>query len=120
MSSVNSSTIALVTGASGYVGSAIALEFLKQGFSVRLALRNEAQRDAWLETYPDTADRTSFAFITSIDTPGAFDEAVKGVTYIAHAASPVNQAPEVSSLDEMPFAELLLTFLYTFISGQQA
>ena len=79
----------LVTGASGYVGGAIALRLLEHPaeLTVRLALRNKADFDAFIAHQPWYAGRLEFAHVPSITAPSAFDEAVKGVAYIAHAAS---------------------------------
>ncbi|KAL8280746.1 hypothetical protein RQP46_006750 [Phenoliferia psychrophenolica] len=91
MSSTDSQpALVLVTGSTGYVGVSIVLEFLRAGFRVRQAVRKQAQAAAFDKKYPEFSGRTSYFLITSLDAPGAFDEAVKGVTYIAHAASPVN------------------------------
>ncbi|KAI5481328.1 3-beta hydroxysteroid dehydrogenase/isomerase [Pseudohyphozyma bogoriensis] len=99
MSPSNANTLVLVTGATGYVGSEIALEFLRQGFAVRQAIRSQSQADAWNDKFPQYKDRTSFVFISSLEATGAFDEAVKGVTYVAHAASPATFTPEDNKRD---------------------
>ncbi|BGP19204.1 hypothetical protein JCM10213_002100 [Rhodosporidiobolus nylandii] len=81
---------ALVTGASGLVGSAIAVHFLRAGHTVRLALRKQEQADAWQQQYGSQfpGQIESFVYKGDIGDEGVFDEAVQGVEVIVHAASP--------------------------------
>lgn len=94
--SSRSSQLVLITGASGFIGSEIALEALRQGFSVRLAVRKQSQADAFKAAYPDFASRITSTIVPDITVEGAFDEAVQGVDFVVHAASPVTFHPEVS------------------------
>ncbi|GAA5991034.1 hypothetical protein JCM11641_006597 [Rhodosporidiobolus odoratus] len=81
--------LVLITGASGFVGSAVALEFLRLGHSVRLPLRRQEQIDAWKATngkgFEGKVDYTLLEGDMWI--PGVFDEAIKGVDAVAHVAS---------------------------------
>lgn len=86
-----------VTGAAGLVGSAVALEFLRQGLRVKLAFRKQAQIDEWNAKHSAFKAQTTFALIPDFLAPGAFDAALKGIDYIAHVAAPINFAPTVSS-----------------------
>lgn len=92
----STSSLILLTGGSGFVGSSIALEALSRGFSVRLALRKPSQFDDWLKKYPEWKDKLSYIVVEDFGAEGAFDEAVKGVQHVVHTATPVIFAPEVS------------------------
>jgi hypothetical protein len=93
----NTPVLALVTGASGLVGAAIALRFLEQGHSVRLPLRRQEQADGWISEYgtkyPGKIE--TLVLTKSITEEAVFDEAVKGVDVVVHAASPASFAVEV-------------------------
>jgi hypothetical protein len=81
--------VVLVTGASGWIGSAVALRFLRhaRGFTVRLALRSIDQFEAWTREYPQWKDRLEFVEVKSLTDPEVWKDAVKGVRYVAHVAS---------------------------------
>ncbi|GAA6027173.1 hypothetical protein JCM8097_002454 [Rhodosporidiobolus ruineniae] len=78
----------LLTGISGFLGSATALEFLKNGWHVRGTVRSQDKADAWLEKYPQYASQLSFSLVPDLSAPNAFAEAIKGVSAVAHIASP--------------------------------
>ncbi|HEU4725943.1 MAG TPA: NAD(P)-dependent oxidoreductase [Candidatus Eisenbacteria bacterium] len=71
--------LAVVTGASGFVGSHVADELLRGGARVRCLLRRTSSR-RWLEGKPLEI------VTTSLDDPAALAEAVAGATWIVHAA----------------------------------
>ena len=71
--------LAVVTGASGFVGSHIADELLRRGARVRCVLRRTSSR-RWLEGKP-------LEIVTApLDDPSALAGAVAGATWIVHAA----------------------------------
>ncbi|KIX96686.1 uncharacterized protein Z520_07405 [Fonsecaea multimorphosa CBS 102226] len=81
----------LLTGATGHVGYANLIEALKKGYKVRAAVRSEskaAQVKSAKSTQP-YLDQLTFTTVPDIEKEGAFDEAVKGVDYIIHTASPL-------------------------------
>ncbi|KAJ3285992.1 methylglyoxal reductase (NADPH-dependent) gre2 [Rhizoclosmatium sp. JEL0117] len=81
----------LVSGVSGYVGAHVARELLQQGFTVRGTVRSADKADAVrkaLSPFVAFANRLEFAIVADIGAAGAFDEAVKGVDYVLHTASP--------------------------------
>ncbi|GAA5910226.1 hypothetical protein JCM6882_001779 [Rhodosporidiobolus microsporus] len=82
---------ACVTGASGFIGSAVAIRFLDLGHSVRLPLRTEEQARAWRETYGERYKGRieTVLLVKKMDEEGVFEEAVKGCDVVVHAASPV-------------------------------
>ncbi|ORY92678.1 NAD-P-binding protein [Leucosporidium creatinivorum] len=84
----STSKLVLITGVSGFVGSATTLEFLQKGWRVRGTVRSQAKADAWLKKYPEHANNIEFVIVKELAEDGAFDEAIKGVDAVAHTASP--------------------------------
>ncbi|GAA5864441.1 hypothetical protein JCM8547_005821 [Rhodosporidiobolus lusitaniae] len=85
------SQLVLITGASGFVGSATALLFLQKGHSVRLPMRKQEQVAAWMKgehakKYPGKIE--AILLEGGIEKEGVFDEMVKGCSAVVHTASP--------------------------------
>ncbi|CAG8949892.1 hypothetical protein HYFRA_00004220 [Hymenoscyphus fraxineus] len=78
----------LVTGASGYVGAELLNSLLSRGYNVKAAVRNDASADKIKKSHGKYANQLSFAIVKDLQTPGAHDEAVKGVEGVFHLASP--------------------------------
>ncbi|KAK3994402.1 hypothetical protein QBC44DRAFT_322633 [Cladorrhinum sp. PSN332] len=78
----------LITGLNGYIAGVTAEAFLKAGYSVRGTVRSAASAKPLLDALAHYG-RLSVVEVPDITQPGAFDEAVKGINYIAHLASPV-------------------------------
>ncbi|KAJ9615661.1 hypothetical protein H2200_001737 [Cladophialophora chaetospira] len=81
----------LATGTTGHVGYRTLIEALSKGYRVRAAVRSEskiAEIKAAKSTQP-YLDQLTFVIVPNIEKDGAFDEAVKGVDYIVHIASPL-------------------------------
>ncbi|KZT55577.1 NAD(P)-binding protein [Calocera cornea HHB12733] len=85
--------VVLVTGPSGYIGAATALEALKQGYQVKGTVRSQAKADAFVALYPHAKSMT-WVIIPDISAPNAFDEAVKGVDHVLHVAAPFHYASQ--------------------------
>jgi nucleoside-diphosphate-sugar epimerase len=87
----------LVTGATGNVATQVAKQFLERGYKVRGTVRDFAKA-SWLVTdvFKAYADRGDFELIVVPDLAAdhAFDDAVKGVSAIAHVASVVTFSPD--------------------------
>ncbi|MCJ1248460.1 hypothetical protein MMC30_005678 [Trapelia coarctata] len=83
----------LITGATGLIGIKSLHLALKAGYSVRAAVRSQAKAGAVLATPTVRAinpgSRLSFIIVPDILAENAYDEAVKGVKYIFHIASPL-------------------------------
>lgn len=76
----NSKTV-LVSGINGYVASVIGLDLLKKGYTLRGTSRSTSSKAALLDgPYKDYADRFDVVAVPDIIIPGAFDEAVKGMS----------------------------------------
>ncbi|CAJ2499887.1 Uu.00g027400.m01.CDS01 [Anthostomella pinea] len=85
--------LALVTGANGYIGARTVGAFLSAGWSVRGTVRDlssstSAALAAHLASYI-ASGRLELVSVPDITTPNAFDAAMRGVTAVAHLASPV-------------------------------
>jgi len=80
-------TLVLVTGASGFVGSHVVDELLRQGYSVRGAVRshNVARISKSYESFGNRFTTTVIDDIATSD----FSQAIKGVDVLIHVASPL-------------------------------
>lgn len=73
------------------IGFRVLTLLLEAGYKVRAAVRNQAGFDRISKlkpVAPYASDLTSIV-VPDITVPGAYDEAVKGVEYIVHVASPL-------------------------------
>jgi nucleoside-diphosphate-sugar epimerase len=81
----------LVTGGTGYVAGWCIVDLLERGYSVRATVRSlkkeQQVRDA-VGTVTDPGDRLSFA-VADLTSDEGWDEAVAGVDYVLHVASPL-------------------------------
>ncbi|KAM6517566.1 hypothetical protein FSOLCH5_008530 [Fusarium solani] len=88
----------LVTGATGFVASHVTRQFLERGYKVRGTVRDLAQA-SWLidnhfKSYAESG-HLELVVVPDLVADGAFDEAIKGVSTIAHIAT-------ISNLDPSP------------------
>ncbi|KAL8991716.1 MAG: hypothetical protein Q9169_007718, partial [Polycauliona sp. 2 TL-2023] len=86
----------LVTGISGYIGSHVADQLLLSGYCVRGTVRDEAKgrwvKELFAGKYGE--DKIETVIVTDMAQSGAYDEACKGVTGIAHVASDMSDSPD--------------------------
>ncbi|KAH7085576.1 hypothetical protein BKA63DRAFT_20804 [Paraphoma chrysanthemicola] len=85
--------LVLITGVNGYIAAIAANHFLNHGYAVRGTVRKQTSAKELIEgPLKQYADAGTFNVVEvpDITVDGAFDEAVKGVTAIAHLASPVS------------------------------
>ncbi|EED86030.1 predicted protein [Postia placenta Mad-698-R] len=80
----------LVTGANGFVATWVVYSLLEHGYSVRASVRSEGKGAHLCKIFASYGDKFELAIVPDITSPGAFDEAVKGVDAIEHTASPVH------------------------------
>ncbi|EJP68280.1 NAD-dependent epimerase/dehydratase FUM13 [Beauveria bassiana] len=88
-------TTLLFTGATGMIGFRTLIHLLEQGsFNVRVAVRSQSSLDKLLsyKQIAPYASQLESTIVPDITVPGAYDEAVKGVTHIIHVASPIPSA----------------------------
>ena len=83
----------LITGGTGLIGIKTIHAALKAGYSVRAAVRSQEKASAVLATPTvksiNPGSKLAFVIVPDISADNAYDEAVKGVKYIIHSASPV-------------------------------
>ncbi|TDZ18236.1 putative uncharacterized oxidoreductase [Colletotrichum orbiculare MAFF 240422] len=84
-----SGSLVFVTGATGFIGSQVVDFTLKAGYRVRLSVRRQEQIQTLKDTFSAYPDKLEFIIVTDFTKPGAFDEAVAGVDYVVHVASPM-------------------------------
>ncbi|WVQ74953.1 hypothetical protein IAR50_004561 [Cryptococcus sp. DSM 104548] len=87
MPAINKGDLILVTGASGFISSHTAKEFLKEGYKVRGTVRSQ-EKGEYLKNLFEGLGQFEYAIVEDIAKDGAFDEAVKQVDAVAHLASP--------------------------------
>jgi len=88
------SSLVLITGATGHLGFKTLLDTLKAGYNVRAAVRSHAKEKV-ISEHPlvkainPSAEQLSFIIVPDLAADNAYDEAVKGVDYVIHIASPI-------------------------------
>lgn len=98
--------LVLLTGGTGFLGSAILVELLKAGYRVRVAARSQAKIDKVLAApsivaLDPPATELTFVLVPDMTAPGAYDEAVKEVDFIIHTAAPLSGTKEGAAKDEL-------------------
>ncbi|KAI0384061.1 NAD(P)-binding protein [Hypomontagnella monticulosa] len=89
-------SIVVVTGVNGLIGSHIADQLVRQGYTVRGTVRN-VSKERWMEEYFEEqhgAGKFELVEVPDIVAVGAFDEAVKGASGLVHTATPVMAGPD--------------------------
>ncbi|KZP01486.1 NAD(P)-binding protein [Calocera viscosa TUFC12733] len=99
------SPVVFVDGANGFVGTAIVLEAIKQGYKVKAAVvssphdpsstgsscrsqRRQESADAFAAKYPELVSHVEWVFVTDLTDQKAVNAAVQGADYLIHVASP--------------------------------
>jgi len=105
ITSISMSTpLVLITGASGHLGFRTLVLALETGYRVVATIRKEEQAKK-LSSKPSVLpyqDKLTFAVVKDITAPGAFEEAMQGVTYVIHIASPIaSPAPNADEGDQV-------------------
>lgn len=83
--------LVLVTGATGHLGFRTLLFTLHSGYRARVAVRGKSQAEKLKNTASLKPWLTSleFVLVPDITATGAYDEAIKGVDFVIHVASPI-------------------------------
>ncbi|KAK9479866.1 hypothetical protein V1514DRAFT_219422 [Lipomyces japonicus] len=76
----------LLTGSSGFIAGHILQVLISRNYTIIATVRSQAKADYLAKIYPNAA--LSFVIVPDIVVADAFDEAVKGVDYVIHTASP--------------------------------
>lgn len=119
------SDLVLLTGATGFIGFATLRATLAHGYKVRAAVRSEQK--AGSVRYNSTlrnvkSDQLEFVIVPDFLVEGAFDEAVKGVNFIIHVASPLPEpewSVEKNDLDALMVQPAIQGTLGLFRSAQK-
>lgn len=100
--------LVLVTGATGFIGFRSLIETLKAGYHVRAAVRNESgiQRITAAGSTQPYLSQLEFVLVPDILKEDAYYEAVKGVDYVIHLASPTTNLKTIPS--EESYDEILI------------
>ena len=99
-----SKELVLLTGATGHLGFKTLLLLLGAGYRTRIAVRSEAKKQPILDNAAFQALNASpedyeFVVVPDITNLDAYKEAIKGVDYVVHIASPLG-GPEKDSTEE--------------------
>ncbi|KAB2580941.1 Aldehyde reductase 2 [Lasiodiplodia theobromae] len=89
-------SLVLVTGVNGFLASHVADQLLQSGFWVRGTVRS-LEKNQWVQDLFDQkygAGKFSLVHVPDMAADNAFDEAVKGVSGIAHVASVMGDSPD--------------------------
>lgn len=91
MSAVASPAHILLTGGSGFIGSAVLSNLLSKGYTVRAAVRTLDKSMSLQTTFKSYADagKLTFVIIPDMTVPDAFDSALQGIDGVIHCASPM-------------------------------
>jgi dihydroflavonol-4-reductase len=90
MSNMNYDRTVLVTGGSGYIGGWAIVELLRRGFEVRTTLRDPDKASALRQRIDTEVDSNGLRFFSAdLAADAGWDEAMKGVRYVLHVASPM-------------------------------
>ncbi len=86
--------LVLLTGGTGFVGYVVLVGLLKNGYRVRVAARSQNKIRQTLaapsiRSIAPSSDDLSFTMVPDMSAAGSYDDAVQGVRYIIHVASPV-------------------------------
>lgn len=85
MAPIDTRKTVLVSGANGFVGSAVVTAFVDAGYIVHATVRSKAKGEAWLSTRSAAVQSAVRLFeVPDITKDGAFDAAIKGVDVFAH------------------------------------
>jgi uncharacterized protein YbjT (DUF2867 family) len=71
-----------------FVATDVALAFLREGYSVRGTARSAEKAKAWITLFPEFEGQFEGVIVADMSLPNAYDEAIKGVNYVAHGANP--------------------------------
>jgi nucleoside-diphosphate-sugar epimerase len=100
MSIIPQGSNVLVTGANGFLASHVVDQFLSAGYKVRGAVRSEAKGQWLVDHFTKAYGPGCFelAIVSDMSITGSFDEALTGISGIAHVASDVTFSSNVGEV----------------------
>ncbi|KAJ5862333.1 hypothetical protein N7455_006401 [Penicillium solitum] len=89
-------SLVFITGATGFIGSATALEALKVGYRLRIGVRKKSEKlEDILAGY---RDQLEFVTIPDLTDEAAFKNKLDGVDYVLHLASPLARGTDQDAI----------------------
>ncbi|RHZ64929.1 putative 3-beta hydroxysteroid dehydrogenase/isomerase [Aspergillus thermomutatus] len=83
------SGLIFITGATGFIGSAVALTALKAGYRLRISIRKESQIPKLKKLLAQFEHQVEFIVVPDITQESSFAGKLDGVDYVLHLASPL-------------------------------
>ena len=110
-----SKQLVLITGATGHLGFRTLVLALQAGYRARLAVRKLEQHSKKIRSTASVKpylDSVEFVQVSDIAAAGAFHEAIKGVDFVLHIASPIPNTLDFNNViwAEVIEGERMLTF----------
>jgi nucleoside-diphosphate-sugar epimerase len=81
--------LVFITGATGFIGSAVAIKTLQAGYSLRISVRKEEQIPKLKAALSGFEGKIDFVVIPDITQRSAFAGKLDGADYVLHLASPL-------------------------------
>ncbi|CEL09801.1 Putative Catalytic activity: dihydrokaempferol 4-reductases convert to Cis-3 (Precursor) [Aspergillus calidoustus] len=81
--------LVFITGATGFIGSAVAIKTLQAGYSLRISVRKEEQIPKLKAALSGFEGKIDFVVIPDITQRSAFAGKLDGADYVVHLASPL-------------------------------
>jgi nucleoside-diphosphate-sugar epimerase len=108
--------LVFLTGATGYLGYLTLLELVKAGYKVRAAVRSYSKvtKVEAAPSFKALNPSVEWVIVPDMTADGAYDEAVKGVKYVVHVASPI----PTFGVDPIAPEKLEEYFLHTAPKGE--
>ena len=82
-------SLVFITGATGFIGAQVAEATLKAGYRVRLSVRKPEQEKVLQARYADFANDVETRIVPDLSNVESFSNALEGVDYVFHIASPM-------------------------------
>jgi nucleoside-diphosphate-sugar epimerase len=83
------SGLVFITGATGFIGSAVAIKTLQAGYSLRISVRKEEQIPKLKVALSEFKDKIDFVITPDITQQSSFTGKLDGANYVLHIASPM-------------------------------
>lgn len=78
-----------ITGATGFIGSTVALQALQAGYSLRISIRKESQIPNLKKILGQFEEKIDFVVVPDISLESSFAGKLDGADYVFHLASPL-------------------------------